>query len=99
MANVQFSENTQTLSINGDISFATVSQLQKKGDHILQQLNSHTIMIDFADVTYNDITGLALVISWLRQCARRKIKANLLNLPPSILRIAEVCGVSDLIKQ
>lgn len=97
MAEVLFSEKNHEMIVNGEITFATVKQLRRQGDELLRQFHGKAIHINFQNVTHHDITGLALAIAWLRTCKQLKIKMILSHLPASIVRIAEVCDITDLL--
>lgn len=95
---VEYSESARELTVSGEITFKTVSKMRQQGDRFIQQCQSESIAINLQQVTHNDITGLALLIAWLRFGKERGIKVSFSNLPSSILRIAEVCDVKDLLK-
>lgn len=97
MTRVVFSEENNEATISGEINFSTVGKIRKQGDELIRQFQGESIHFNFGQVTRADITGLALVIAWLRACTQRDIKLYLSNLPASILRIAEVCDVKDMI--
>lgn len=56
------------------------------------------IIVDAADLTFIDSTGInTLVQAWADMKDRAAMPVLVTNLRPNILRILEICGVTDLL--
>ena len=93
MNSVVIQENSKGLSLEGDINFSTTSSLFEKGCLYLDETRLESVCFDFEKVNHSDISGLALMVGWLR-------KANALNksiifkdVPDGLQHIAQVCEV------
>ena len=56
------------------------------------------LVIDFARVTAVDSSAVALLLEWLRQAKARNKTLVFVNLPATLLALAGLYGVSELIQ-
>lgn len=56
----------QGLHINGDLVYATVSDLVNSSNAMLQQFEGTTINIDCSNLSRLDSAGIALLLEWKR---------------------------------
>jgi len=56
------------------------------------------LTIDFAGITEVDSSAVALLLEWRREAARRHKGLQFVNLPPNLLSLAELYGVTELIQ-
>jgi ABC-type transporter Mla MlaB component len=87
----------EKLLISGPIVFSNVLNLRKEGDGWIKQCGEKELFFDFTKVEQSDSSVLALMISWKRQCNRFAKKAVFINLPKSLIDMAEACGVKHLL--
>ncbi|MEF9943107.1 MAG: STAS domain-containing protein [Burkholderiaceae bacterium] len=52
---------------------------------------------DFSGVERVDSAALALILDWLRTAQARELDLTLKGLPPSLLELAELYGLAELI--
>lgn len=97
MNHVILSENKDELFVKGKILFNTVVSLRKAGDKLISELKNRELVINLAEIEKSDITGLTLILCWQRLCKRLNIAVKFYQPPESILKMAEVCGVKDLL--
>jgi phospholipid transport system transporter-binding protein len=79
----------------GSLHFTTVSALLTQG---IEAINSgRADVIDLADVTASDSSGLALLIEWLSvaEAAGRVLKFE--NVPTQLLQLARLSDVEELL--
>ncbi len=85
------------LVVNGELTFATARNARELGVLLLQGSRAERIVIDCAGVTRADSAGLAVLLDWLAWGRRRSCPVSLLNLPASLLAIARISEVDELL--
>lgn len=83
------------LIIHGAIDYDSVVLLRRLGDEWIVKLTSPTI--DFQECECCDSSGLALMMSWLRNARRHKKKIFFINVPQSLKSIARACNVDQIL--
>ncbi|MDE2089048.1 MAG: STAS domain-containing protein [Gammaproteobacteria bacterium] len=79
----------------GELSFGTVGGLLSQTDALFA--SAPMLEIDLQGVVRSDSTGLALLVEWLRESARRGKEIRFVNLPPQMLAIARVSNLDQLL--
>lgn len=83
------------LTINGEFGFATASDLLTQGKNLT---NSHKkLTIDLSGVTGSDSAGLAIMLEWMDNCIATGQQLHFRNVPESLLEIARVSNLIDLL--
>jgi phospholipid transport system transporter-binding protein len=85
------------LVVNGELTFATARNARELGVLVLQGSRAERIVIDCAGVTRADSAGLAVLLDWLAWGRRRSRPVSLHNLPASLLAIARISEVDELL--
>ena len=85
----------ERLMLEGPVTFDTVPDLVRAAE---PELRDGSLTIDFAGVTEVDSSAVALVLEWRRQAEHRNLALHVANLPPSIVNLAELYGVSELLQ-
>jgi phospholipid transport system transporter-binding protein len=80
------------LALSGPVTLATHLALREES---IAYLIDADIEIDLADVTEVDSSALALIFSWQRRAGRHEVA--LLNPPATLLALADLYGVVDLL--
>lgn len=83
------------LSLEGELSFASVPALLRRGSSLFA--GQDAIELDLAGVRRADSAGLALLVEWLAQAKRLGRKLDFLHVPDQILRMAKVGGLEDIL--
>ncbi|MCB1826902.1 MAG: STAS domain-containing protein [Coxiellaceae bacterium] len=100
MSRVEIKTSDTGLLITGQISFSNVLQLRKQGNCFIKAAASgQEVIINFSGVTSSDVSGLTLMLRWLsyaRKCGR---KIKYISTPASLLKVADVCGVTEFISE
>jgi phospholipid transport system transporter-binding protein len=91
-ANIQRGENC--LAVSGSMTLETAAMLLTGG---LSELGTGETMFDLAAVTDADSAGLAVLFGWQRAAQAQGKKLRVANLPASLVSLAEVYGVTDLL--
>lgn len=78
--------------IAAPMTYATAAELFKRGKQLLT--NSETVF-DLAGVTIADSAALAVILGWQRAAGEGRLR--LINLPASVVSLAELYGVVDLL--
>ena len=83
------------LVVRSVMTVETVSALLAEGSALL----SGEIEIDLGEVGEVDSSALSLLFEWLRQAQMRKASVVYVNLPPTLISLAALYGVLELIPQ
>ena len=79
----------------GELSFGTVGGLLDQTDALFT--SDSRLEIDLQGVVRSDSTGLALLVEWLRESARRGKEIRFVKLPSQMLAIARVSNLDQLL--
>jgi len=74
------------------MTYATVAELFTRGKQLLA--NGETVL-DLAGVTTADSSALAVILGWQRAAGNGRLR--LINLPESVVSLAELYGVAELL--
>jgi phospholipid transport system transporter-binding protein len=83
--------------VRGELSFATARVAREIGERALAGSGADRIIVDCAGVTRADSAGLAVLLDWLAWGRRRKRAVTLENLPASLVAIARISEVDELL--
>ncbi|MCF6355938.1 MAG: STAS domain-containing protein [Candidatus Polarisedimenticolaceae bacterium] len=83
------------LTIQGEFGFATASDLLAQGEKLINQ--GQDLTIDLSGVTGSDSAGLAVMLEWMDQFRAAGQQLHFLNVPESLLEIARVSNLADLL--
>lgn len=83
--------------VKGELTFATARDARQLGLLVLQGSSAERIVVDCGGVTRGDSAGLAVLLDWLAWGRRRSRAVSLHNLPPSLLAIARISEVDELL--
>ena len=86
-------ENSEGLVLEGDINFNSTSELFKQGCLYLDETCLESVYFDFKGVNHSDISGLALMMGWLRKANSLKKSIIFKDVPDGLQHIAQVCEV------
>ncbi len=94
-ASLIFSDNT--LSIIGEVDFATVAALSNEGTQWFKsQAPSHT-KIDCNGITLCNSSATTLLLHLLRAAHNAKKTATIENIPPVLLGLIKLGGIEDIL--
>lgn len=85
-------EGTISVAISGELDISNAEVLRKQFEPILALLPA-TLIIDIAELTFMDSSGIALLV----QLATRIDSITLRNASPLIRRVLEATGVTTLL--
>jgi ABC-type transporter Mla MlaB component len=87
--------NDQCLTVKGALIFHTVMDvlMQSKASFIQEALT-----IDLAGVKKIDTSSLTLLCEWSRMAKAKSMTLNFINVPESLLHLAEVNNVKAILK-
>lgn len=85
------------LRLAGELSFRTAAELLRQGADRFE--GASRFRIDLAGVTRADSAGLALLLEWLKRCRLRRQDLLLDNLPDSLLALARLSNLDDLLER
>ena len=85
------------LAVKGELTFATARHARELGVLMLEGTRENPIEVDCAGVTRGDSAGLAVLLDWLAWGRRRSRAVSLQNLPASLVAIARISEVDELL--
>ena len=80
--------------IEGPVTLAGVSALLAEGSRTLE---GSPVVVDFSGVTEADSSAISLMLEWTRRMHRSDRQIYFANLGESLVSIANLYGVTDLI--
>jgi phospholipid transport system transporter-binding protein len=83
--------------VGGELTFATAREARQLGLLVLDGSRAERIVVDCAGVTRADSAGLAVLLDWLAWGRRRSRPLALENLPASLVAIARISEVDELL--
>jgi len=97
-ARVGISEATSgRVTVTGELTFASARDARQLGILVLEGSRAERIVIDCGGVTRADSAGLAVLLDWLAWGRRKSRGMTLENLPPSLVAIAKISEVDELL--
>ncbi len=82
------------LLVGGSLTMNTVPEFFAEG---LQYLNRDKLVLDFSQVEIVDSSAVSLLLGWLRVAQQNKRELRVANLPASLVSLAGLYGVTDLL--
>lgn len=82
------------LHVSGALNMDTVPALYAQG---MQYLDQDGLVLDFAQVETADSSAVSLLLGWIRVAKQNKREVRVANLPSSMLSLAGLYGVSELL--
>jgi phospholipid transport system transporter-binding protein len=82
--------------VSGRITMAEANAMLEEGRSLV---GSGSATFDLSGVTDADSSALAVLFGWLREANQRQLQLGFSNTPASLLSLAEVYGVADLLAQ
>jgi phospholipid transport system transporter-binding protein len=83
--------------VTGELTFASARDARQLGVLVLESSRAEKIAIDCSGVTRADSAGLAVLLDWLAWGRRKSRAITLENLPPSLVAIAKISEVDELL--
>jgi phospholipid transport system transporter-binding protein len=89
----------EVLALTGALSFDTIPQvLEESAVYAARTDLPDRLTIDFSGITGVDSAAVALLLDWRRMAAKRGKTLVFVNLPATLLALAELYGVAELIQ-
>ena len=89
----------EVLVLDGPLNLASMPvRLAETEAYADQTTLPDCLTIDFQKVEEIDSSGVALLLHWRRQAAKRGKSLRYVHLPPNLLELAELYGVAELIQ-
>lgn len=83
--------------VTGELTFASAREARQLGLMVLESSRADRIVVDCAGVTKADSAGLAVLLDWLAWGRRKSRAIGLERLPESLLAIARISEVDELL--
>jgi phospholipid transport system transporter-binding protein len=83
--------------VTGELTFASARDARQLGVLVLDSSRAPSLVIDCSGVTRADSAGLAVLLDWMAWGRRKSRSVTLANLPKSLLEIARISEVDELL--
>ncbi len=83
--------------VTGELTFASARDARQLGLMVLESSSTGRIVVDCSGVTRADSAGLAVLLDWLARGRRKSRAISLEHPPPSLLAIARISEVDELL--
>ncbi|GKS68383.1 phospholipid transport system transporter-binding protein [Nitrosomonas sp. PY1] len=84
----------QKIIVQGAATVDNIAALTKQGFPLL---NGTNCTVDLSQVTEVDSTILSMFLEWLRASHRANCQIKFINMPPNVVSLIQLYGVTDLI--
>ena len=85
---------TRTISLGGEIDIASAGAFNRALAAALWEADFETVVLDFAEVTFIDSTGIRILLDAYATGVEDGIRLVLLPGPPAVQRLFEICGLT-----
>jgi phospholipid transport system transporter-binding protein len=85
------------ITVTGELTFASARDARQLGVLVLESSRADRLVIDCGGVTRADSAGLAVLLDWLAWGRRKSRPISLENLPASLVAIAKISEVDELL--
>jgi len=85
------------IAVTGELTFASARDARQLGVLVLESSRADRLVIDCGGVTRADSAGLAVLLDWLAWGRRKSRPISLENLPASLVAIAKISEVDELL--
>ena len=85
------------IAVTGELTFASARDARQLGVLVLESSRADRLVIDCGGVTRADSAGLAVLLDWLAWGRRKSRPISLENLPASLVAIARISEVDELL--
>ncbi len=84
-----------TINVTGQLNVTSVAACKASGEDLIEDASA--VVIDLGGSEVEGSAVIALLIAWQRRAEKLSKPIKFVNAPPNLLKIAEVCGVSDIV--
>jgi anti-sigma B factor antagonist len=88
-------ERTFVIALRGEVDYATAQQFREEVTGLLAGGSVKVLVVDLADVSFMDSTGVGTLVVASRICADCGLRLLLRNVNPFIARLFAVLGVAE----
>jgi anti-sigma B factor antagonist len=93
---VQNSEERTLVTVSGELDASTAAGLYDTLAE-LEVTDAHNVVLDLAQVTFMDSTGLAVIVTEHKRLAHSDGKLTIFSPPSSVRRLFEITGLTTLL--
>jgi phospholipid transport system transporter-binding protein len=86
-------------AMQGPITFANARRARNDGLRALRDSGASDLEVDCAGITQSDSAGLAVMLDWMAIMKREGRPLRFANLPQSLLAVASISGVEELLQK
>lgn len=96
MSEAELTFDDTRMQLSGIVTFTNVMRLQKAGKQFIVRHSEGEVECDLTDLHCRDSSILPLLTAWQRNAGKQRIKFSYVNVPMTLRRIGEVCGIDIL---
>jgi len=96
---VMMREDALGFTLFGAVGFDHVVRLRREGNSFIDRINKKDISVDLSSVLPRDVSTLSLLLRWICYASSAGKRLHFSSLPPTLLEMSKVCGISDLLSE
>ena len=93
---IECSSEVITVYLCGELDHHMARDLREQIDAQIEEFSPNLLILDFADVTFMDSSGIGLVMGRYRQMQLRSGEVKVINTSPAITKIMRLAGFERL---
>ncbi|MTI79374.1 MAG: anti-sigma F factor antagonist [Firmicutes bacterium] len=96
---ISVEENILVVRLAGELDLGSADTLRTEMDDALDSSQLRHIILNLADVTYIDSTGLGVMLGRYKKVSKYGGKMALVNPQPQVKKILELSGLTSIIEE
>ncbi|MDQ0339163.1 stage II sporulation protein AA (anti-sigma F factor antagonist) [Caldalkalibacillus uzonensis] len=91
-------EDVLIIRLAGELDHHTAEQLRRKAEQKLSEENINHILLNLADLTFMDSSGLGVILGRYKQISQQGGQMIVCAISPTIYRLFELSGMFKILK-
>lgn len=89
---------TLVVKLSGEIDQSCAGTIREKIDRELKQVSIRNLILDFADVSFMDSSGIGMILGRYKEIKMRGGKTMIIRTQPQVDRVLELSGLKKIIE-
>ncbi len=89
---------TLVVKLSGEIDQSCAGTIRENIDRELKQVSIRNLILDFADVSFMDSSGIGMILGRYKEIKMRGGKTMIIRTRPQVDRILELSGLKKIIE-
>lgn len=89
---------TLVVKLSGEIDQSCAGTIREKIDRELKQISIRNLILDFAEVSFMDSSGIGMILGRYKEIKLRGGKTMIIRTQPQVDRVLELSGLKKIIE-